>query len=226
MKKPRTPAPSSRPILERLKRKGPGSIREISRALSLTYEAVRQQVGELVQGGWVAPAPAAGPPRQCRPALRYVLTEAGEHLFPKRYDALTGELVATVMQECGSAALVKVLDRMVQARVSRWRDVLEPLPVKERLAALRGLYAENDAYMELQWRGDTPRLVERNCPFLNVAREHPALCSVSVNTLTRLLGVQVVREKRFQDGDGCCVFRVQLDRPVPRDAPFRLEPVR
>ena len=58
------------------------------------------------------------------------------------------------------------------------------------------------------------RLVERNCPFLNTAMRRPALCSVSVNALTRLLGVRVEREEKFQNGDGRCVFRVHAAQPV------------
>jgi predicted ArsR family transcriptional regulator len=65
---------------------------------------------------------------------------------------------------------------------------------------------------------------ERNCPFLNVARAHPAICSVSVNTLERLLGFRVIREQRFQAGDGRCVFRVQLDQPRSPGKDFTLEP--
>jgi predicted ArsR family transcriptional regulator len=57
-------------------------------------------------------------------------------------------------------------------------------------------------------------LVEKNCPFLNVATRRPALCSVTVSTLSRLLGQTVTREKRFQNGDGRCVFRVHLDQPL------------
>jgi hypothetical protein len=35
--------------------------------------------------------------------------------------------------------------------------------------------------------------------------------------LSRLLGHTVTREKRFQDGDGRCVFRVHLNQPVNAD---------
>jgi hypothetical protein len=50
-----------------------------------------------------------------------------------------------------------------------------------------------------------------------VATRRPALCSVTVSTLSRLLGYQVTREKRFQACDGRCVFRVHLDQPVEPD---------
>ena len=50
----------------------------------------------------------------------------------------------------------------------------------------------------------------------------PALCSLSIETLERLLGHPVVREERFQAGHGRCVFRVRLDKPLPRKG-FRFE---
>jgi len=56
--------------------------------------------------------------------------------------------------------------------------------------------------------------VERNCPFLDVAMARPLLCSSTVTTLTRILGREVVREERFQDGHGCCSFRIYEDSPV------------
>jgi len=68
------------------------------------------------------------------------------------------------------------------------------------------------------------RLIERNCPFFNTAMRRPALCSISVNALTQLLGVRVRREEKFQNGDGRCVFRVYANEPVDSaNWEFRLE---
>jgi predicted ArsR family transcriptional regulator len=57
-------------------------------------------------------------------------------------------------------------------------------------------------------------LIERNCPFYDVAMQRPVLCNVTLNTLNRLLGYRVVREKRFQNGDRCCAFRIKTDQPI------------
>jgi predicted ArsR family transcriptional regulator len=103
--------------------------------------------------------------------------------------------------------------------VRQWVPHLQDKSLLERLEALKGIYLEDDAYMDVD-KDETSgelRLVERNCPFLNVASRRPALCSVTVSTLSRLLGHTVTREKRFQDGDGRCVFRVHLDQPVNAD---------
>lgn len=220
------PPPSA--LLEMLKRSGPLTVRALAAELGITYEAVRQQVAELLKSGWVArDAKSQAPDGQRGPASRrYRLSEAAEHLFPKHYDALSAEVLQHVLDSFGGEALVQILKKMTDARVRRFAPLLKSMGVKEKLKALCSLYEDKDAYMEVEWRADGPALIERNCPFLNVAQQHPALCSVSVNTLERLLGHKVVREQRFQAGHGRCVFRVRLDEPRPADQAFTLEPPR
>jgi predicted ArsR family transcriptional regulator len=119
--------------------------------------------------------------------------------------------------------VVEILARMTDARVARWAPQLEGLTLREKLKTLSSLYEDKDAYMKVEWREGAPALIERNCPFFDVAQKHPAICSVSVNTLERLLGYEVVREQRFQAGHGRCVFRVRLEEPRPGESPFSLE---
>ncbi|HEV2286021.1 MAG TPA: hypothetical protein VGR80_08260, partial [Steroidobacteraceae bacterium] len=181
----------------------------------------------LTRSGWVTAERASGataPGRKRGPASRqYRLSAAAEHLFPKQYDELSVELVRSVLEQFGGAGVVALLARMTEARVARWAPQLRGLGLREKLNALSALYRDRDAWMEVEWRDGAPALIERNCPFLNVATAHPAICSVSVNTLSRLLGCRVVREQRFQAGHGRCVFRVRLDEPRPAGAPFALE---
>jgi predicted ArsR family transcriptional regulator len=223
------PVPSA--LLQVLKRRGPLTIRELAGELDITYEAVRQQITELVRTGWVAASGAdagrSGGDRSGRkpgPASRqYRLSTAAEPLFPKHYDALSTELVQHVRECFGGAGVVEILARMTEARVRHWAPLLQGLSLKEKLKALSALYGDKDAYMRLEWRESAPALIEHNCPFFKVAQKHPAICSVSVNTLERLLGCKVVREERFQTGHGRCVFRVRPDEPHPQDAAFTLE---
>ena len=199
----------------------------------LFRSAVRQQIGELVRAGWVttsrAPAEsaaAAAEPYAPKPgpaSRRYRLSAAAEHLFPKHYDELSVELVQHLHERLGGAGVVEILARMTDARVARWAPLLAGLSLEQKLDALSSLYEEKDAYMSVEWRRGAPALIERNCPFFSVAQKHPAICSVSVNTLERLLGSKVVREQRFQAGHGRCVFRVRLDEPQPKGTPFALE---
>ncbi|HYL01749.1 MAG TPA: MarR family transcriptional regulator [Steroidobacteraceae bacterium] len=230
------PAAASAPsaLLQALKRAGSLTIRELAANLGITYEAARQQIAELVRAGWVTTGRAPGAagaveagatePRPGPASRQYRLSAAAEHLFPKHYDELSGELLQHLRERFGGAGLVGILARMTDARVARWAPLVAGLPLAGKLKALRSLYEDQDAYMEVEWKEGAPALIERNCPFFSVAQQHPAICSVSVNTLERLLGFKVVREQRFQAGHGRCVFRVRPDEPRPRGSPFALEP--
>ena len=208
-------------ILTFIKQQGETTNAAIANQLNVSYEAVRQQLRQL-EAAQLVVARKKRPEGQRvgRPTRVYTLSPTGDHLFPKAYDELAVELIDTLAAALGTEALRQVLASLTDENVRQWAPHLQDKPLLERLEALKGIYLEEDAYMEVD-KDETSgelRLVERNCPFLNVASRRPALCSVTVSTLSRLLGHTVTREKRFQDGDGRCVFRVQLNQQVDTDA--------
>ncbi len=207
---------SRRAVITALKKHGAATIAQLAADLSLTGEAVRQQLLQLQRDGWVEAAVdrESGRGRTGRPATRYRLTEAGDHLFPKHYDVLAVAVIDAIGEELGEDAAVRVLARVAKDKVDAVAPLLEGRSFEERLAVFRNWYLEDDPYMEVEMLDGDIRLIERNCPFLNTAMRRPALCSVSVNALTRLLGVRVVREERFQNGDGQCVFRGYARQPI------------
>ena len=207
-----------------LKQHGTATIARLADDLGLTGEAVRQQLLQLQREGWVEAAVPRGsaPVRTGRPATGYKLTEAGDHLFPKHYDALAVAVIDAVAEELGGDAALRVLARVCDERVAAAEPALQGLTLVQRVDALKSWYLADDPYMDVARDGDDLLLIERNCPFLNTAMRRPALCSVSVNALTRLLGVRVDRQEKFQNGDGRCVFRVHANEPVT-DFAFTLE---
>src|SRR4051795_8146116 len=92
---------SRRAILLALKRQGPSTIAQLAYQLQLTGEAVRQQLLQLQREGWIESRVARGNERgrTGRPATRYNLTEAGDHLFPKNYDLLNVAIIDAVSDE-------------------------------------------------------------------------------------------------------------------------------
>lgn len=202
-------------ILRAFKYDGPATIAELASRLEMTREAVRQHLLQLEHGGWIGrhlkrdSGNGGG-----RPSMYYSLTPEGDHLFPKHYDSLTVEVLDTLADQLGSEALTQVLSTMAEVRVREWKPRLQGLSLVERIEALKEIYLEDDSFMDVEHSGDRLSLIERNCPFFNVAKRRPVLCSVTVSVLTRLLGYRVIREERFQNGDGRCAFRVLLDEPI------------
>ncbi|HEY8182715.1 MAG TPA: DNA-binding protein [Thermoanaerobaculia bacterium] len=191
----------------------------------MTGEAVRQQLLQLQREGWLEArvTRTSDRGRTGRPATSYSLTEAGDHLFPKHYDTLSISMMDAILDQLGPDALKKVLEKISDAKVGVNESALRSLNLPARMQALKDWYLKDDPHMAVEQAENGYRLIERNCPYINTAMNRPSLCSVSVNALTKLLGVRVEREEKFQNGDGRCVFRVYADEPVDEKAEFRLE---
>jgi predicted ArsR family transcriptional regulator len=223
---PSTASKARREILLHLKKEGSASIQEIADRLGVTFEAVRLHLLPLEREGWIqSRTERTTPAKAGRPTRRYSLTPAGDHLFPKHYDQLASEMVGALADELGPQALRKILAALTEERVKAWAPQLEGKSLEDKIEALKGIYFAEDPFTHVESGPEGVLLIEQNCPFLNVALEHPALCSVTLSTLTRLLGFKVVRVERFQNGQGRCVFKVLTDQPVdPQKFSFEFEP--
>jgi len=209
-----------------LKRQGPSTIAQLAEQLQLTGEAVRQQLLQLQREGWIEAKVTRSSERgrTGRPATSYSLTEAGDHLFPKLYDALNVSMMDAIAEELGPEGLKRVLEKITNDKAALIESNLASLPLAARVAALKDWYLKDDPHMAVQQVEGGYRLIERNCPYINTAMNRPSLCSISVNALTKVLGFRVAREEKFQNGDGRCVFRVYAEEPVDAATmPFRLE---
>jgi predicted ArsR family transcriptional regulator len=114
------------------------------------------------------------------------------------------------VQSVGGATSVRaVLKAITDQRVAEWEPCCSSLSLDAKMDVLRSIYSANDPFTDVERRGDDFVLVERNCPYLSAAMGRPEICSTTVNTLRRLTGCEVVRTRRFQDGDGRCEFLVR-----------------
>ena len=222
-----TPRTARQRVLHSIKNIPGTTIAAIAEELGLTYEAVRQQIAAMEREGWLrAELPEESARSVGRPQARYTLTVAGEHTFPKLYDHLTNTLITTAARTLGRDELTRLLAAVTEQQIAHWLPLLDGLTIEERLEMLRELYMKEDPFTTVESEPGELRLIERNCPYLNTALEHPELCSTSVSTLRRLLGFHVERVERFQSGHGRCVFRVDLTRPVEAEGDaFAYEPM-
>ena len=196
-----------RSLMTRLKEVRWATISQLGAALGISSEAVRQQIAVLEKDGWVmsncGPEDAADDFRgRGRPATEYCLSPAGDDLFPKQY----AELAIGFFDALNDP--VATLSDLTDRRLAVLKRAGEPP------ADLRSVYFPNDPFTVIETTSDGYRLIENNCPFFNFASERPLFCSTTVSALRRATDHEVVREERFQDGDGRCVFHVYAGVPV------------
>lgn len=217
-----------RSLLVALKGSGQSRIDDLAEKIGITYEGTRQHLRQLESEGWIT--------RQLerdstpgRPRSLYRLSNAGDHLFPKAYEELAVTLIDAVGGRLGPEAVRTLLEEVAHQKVEQWRPMVAGKSLPERLQVLRNIYLADDPFCQVEHNDNgEAQLVEMNCPYLEVARRRPALCSVTVSVLRELLGRKVVRTERFQDGCGRCVFQVQSEETAEGaadDAPlFDWEP--
>jgi predicted ArsR family transcriptional regulator len=214
-------------IFRLLKKETLVSISRIAQVLGISHEAARKQIVDLLRNGWIASdcGPDDAERRESvpgRPPARYCLTAEGDHFFRKQYPELLIGVLDLIAAD-GGEALTALLTRMTDERVAQLEPRVAPLPLKRKVEALRSIYSDGDPFTDVQRRGDDYVLIERNCPYLNVALERPDICSTTISTLRRLTGCEVVRERRFQDGDGRCEFHVRTAQASPERKQVRFE---
>ncbi len=214
-----------RSILVAIKGTGAMDITELAERIGISYEGMRQQLGQLELDGWVTRTLERGTSRPGRPRSLLQLTPAGDHLFPKEYDDLAVALIDAAGERLGPAAVRQLLEEVARKKVEHWEPRLAGKSFEERLEALSDIYLSDDPFCRVEYGdSDGPKLVEMNCPYLEVARRRPALCSVTVSVLRRLLGRRVMRTERFQDGCGRCVFQIEEETASQDDELFDWEP--
>ena len=214
-----------REILTAIKTEGPLGVAELAERLGISYEGTRQHVTQMEGEGWISRHAERSESSPGRPRSLYRLTSAGDHLFPKEYEDLAVALIDAAGERLGPEAVRELLEEVARRKTEHWERRLEGKSFEERLAALSDVYMADDPFCRVEHDADDgPQLVEMNCPYLEVAQRRPALCSVTVSVLRRLLGRRVVRTERFQEGHSRCVFRV-TDEPANGQEPlFRWEP--
>jgi len=216
---------SRRSLLQALKHTGWATIPALAQMLSISTEAVRQQLSYLQREGWITTNCAPGVDDERvpgRPPVEYCLSPAADDLFPKDYPALAITLFDALARP--EHELAKITD----ARVATMQGSLKRKgSAAERFAALRSIYRADDPFTEIEEDATGFRLIERNCPYLQFATERPLFCSATVSALRRVTKREVVREERFQDGDGRCVFHVFVNSPISparEERRFEIEP--
>lgn len=216
-----------RALLVALKGSGSSRIDDLAGKISVSYEGTRQHLRQLESEGWIT-RHLERDSTPGRPRSLYRLSTAGDHLFPKAYEELAVTLIDAVGERLGAGAVRTLLEEMALQKVERWRPMVAGKSLPERLEIMRHIYQTYDPFCHVESSEDgSPQLVEMNCPYLEVAKRRPALCSVTVSVLRELLGRKVVRTERFQDGCGRCVFQVQPEEAAADDAPlFDWEPER
>lgn len=202
---------SRQQILDYLRRERQAAVKELGQLLGLTSTGIRQHLTVLERDGLVEAREERG--RVGRPALVYRLTERGDALYPKKYDALTNTLLEEVRAMMGSQGLQTLLRRVAARLAAPYLERLEGRPLNERVTEATRIIEERGCLAEHARAGGDGLIHQYSCPFPNVARRNPGVCALDVEFVRRLVGTDVRLVSSLLRGDRSCTYRVRGGRP-------------
>ena len=201
-------SPANR-ILILIKTDGPQLAVEIGDALGISGEAARQQLSKMAEEGLVEPVTLAAAGRG-RPRQLWHLTTSGNRQFPDGHAELTANLLGTLVEQLGPAALDTVISAREAETLKRYREELSQAhDLAARVEALAGIRTR-EGYMADCWAeaDGAFMLVENHCPICAAATACAGFCRSELETFRAVLGAEVERSEHILLGARRCAYRV------------------
>ena len=193
-------------LIALLKREQPLTVKELAERFGVTPNGLRRHLKLLEEDGLVRYQ------RQVRgvggPVFAYTLTENGEALFPRAYDAALEEALEFVRESQGASAVADVFGRHWARVAERMRPALEALPLPERARALAEALTAEGYMAESEASAGSTTIREHNCAIREVAERFPEACAAEAAFLEELLGVKVTRRLHILDGCNACEYTI------------------
>ena len=197
-----------RRILLLLKENGELTADELADFLTISAVAVRRHLTKLERDQLVMYKEVQR--GMGRPSFVYQLGEAADNFFPRRYQELALDVLETIKDLYGTAAIDAIFQMRSEQVIEHYRHKVSGATLETRLDQLTKLRRE-DGYMST-WQTDgdgTFVLRESNCPIIHAAEECDCACEQDQSILENLLEANVVRTQHLVAGDGACSYRIQ-----------------
>lgn len=197
-----------REIINILRTAGPLTVGELGDRLGITHVAVRRHLTSLERDGLVTSVQERLP--MGRPTRVYSLTEAADELFPKKYGALTLEML-DFLNTTDPNLVEGFFARRGQVLVEKYGpEVTSGATLQDRVSRLSDVQMAN-GYLASYEAGKDGSLIlkEFNCPVHQISRNYAHACHHELEFFKAVLGTaNVQRVECIAKGGGCCRYTI------------------
>jgi len=194
-------------ILNLLRKAGPLSVSELTKATGVTPTAVRQRLVRLRAEGLVDRQVArAG---RGRPGHRYGLTDKGRRQAGANFADLALALWKEVRAVQDADVRRGLLERIAKTMAAMYRPEVTGSTPAERMQAIGRIFAERDVPFEVDASGDLPVLTALACPYPQLAENDRGICALERMMFSELVGESLRLSDCRLDGDQCCRFETK-----------------
>ena len=195
---------------------GPSTAADLAERLDLTSAAIRRHLTGLMDEGTLTSREQRvyGGRGRGRPAMVFVLTDAGRADFYQAYDDLAIRAMRQLAEAAGPEAVRDLARQRITDVEDRFRAIRDAEPTLDPNEALARALTADGYVASIQPVRTGEQLCQHHCPVAHVAQQFPQLCEVETEVFSRLLGSHVQRLATIAHGDGVCTTHI----PTPRKA--------
>ncbi|WP_105902849.1 helix-turn-helix transcriptional regulator [Vibrio gangliei] len=196
-------------ILNKIKREGKITARQLAEDLSITTMGARQHLQALEEEGFLTFTDIKV--KVGRPARHWSLTQQGHDQFIDRHQDLSIDIISAIDDTFGSSGLNKVITQREHTIYERYQQQLAHChTIQQKLQTLVQL-REQEGYMaELEESDSGYLLIENHCPICQAAKQCPQLCRSELHIFQTLLAdeCQVQRREHIIQGANRCCYQI------------------
>jgi predicted ArsR family transcriptional regulator len=201
-------------IVAELRRRRSASAVELAQYFGLSPNAIRQQLVLLERDGLVVERSVRRGPT--KPTYEFSLTPEADKLFPQQYDKMLGAVLRELREQFGQQGVAKVFDGISKRAVGRAKERLTAEDAEGKVAQLTDLLRDHGVVAEYNLIDGGFELHEHNCPYSEVVKEHPEVCSVIHHVLDETIGGEHVQTESLATGGNECRFEVRVGKQPAR----------
>jgi len=189
------------------------TVDQFSKLLGISKSAIHQHLTVLERDGFVRKS--ASMQTGGRPGTIFVLTEKGEHIFPKHYSLFAKMLITLIKNKLGSEELVEYLQELGISLAETKKDLLKNKSIEEKIIMTSSIMRELGYETELVEGGPGENLMidASNCVFYDLAYNNPEVCEMDLSLLSTLLDSKIEHTFCLAKGGHSCRFKIHpLDK--------------
>ena len=198
-------------ILRLLKTQGSLEAKGIAGACGLTTVAVRRHLFGLRAAGLIQVKTERRP--RGRPTTVHSLSEAGDAGFPRDYEALAFDVLASLRALDGERKVLQVFRRRREEMKTRFLPRMKGKSLGQRVYEMASILTEGGYMADVSPAGRGRYLLTgHNCALPRVARSFPVACEEEICLIRDLVGASVSRVHHLLAGDFQCSYLIQPSR--------------
>lgn len=196
-------------ILQKIKREGAVTAKQLSTDLNITTMGARQHLLSMENDGVLAFSDIKA--KVGRPTRHWSLTAKGHAQFSDRHGELTVQFIDAVEELFGTEGVEKVTKQREEKTLENYSKALSHCTSLSNKLEIITQLREQEGYMaELVSNEDSYLLIENHCPICQAATRCPSLCNSELSIFQALLkgDAEISRKEHIVQGERRCVYHI------------------